>query len=375
MLAHVQAIERAERLSEGFRGRVPTADALRRLPDETIADLFAADLFGLATPRRYGGSELGPETWIEVTSRLAAACGSTGWVYGVLLGHMWLVSQFPVEAQTEVFCQSQALVASLVRLKGAAPRRVPGGFRLRGARGRFCSGIDHARWVVVGGSDLEDGDTPVPYWFLLPKADVTVVDDWFSVGLQGSGSKSIEVADAFIPEHRAIRQADLKTGLAPGRSVNTGALYRLPGFTWAFPLPATCLGIAREALRACRKLLRAKYATDLDAHSSTLATLGEAASDIEMAYQLLLNRARRLTESAERPYSPLEVVAHQRDIAFAVQRARRAVNQLMELSGGSGVYAAAAIERLWRDCNTSAAHGSFGWDTTMAAYGRALLEC
>jgi 3-hydroxy-9,10-secoandrosta-1,3,5(10)-triene-9,17-dione monooxygenase len=140
-------------------------------------------------------------------------------------------------------------------------------------------------------------------------------------------------------------------------------------------LPATCLGIAREALRVCRKLLRAKYATDLAAHPSTLATLGVAASDIEVAYQVLLNRAKRLTESAERPYSPLEAIAHQRDIAFAVQRARRAVNRLMELSGGSGVYAAAAIERLWRDCNASAAHGSFGWDTSMAAYGRALLEC
>jgi 3-hydroxy-9,10-secoandrosta-1,3,5(10)-triene-9,17-dione monooxygenase len=140
-------------------------------------------------------------------------------------------------------------------------------------------------------------------------------------------------------------------------------------------LPATCLGIAREALRVCRKLLRAKYATNLDAHASTLATFGLAASEIEVAYQVLLNRARRLTESAQRPYSPLEVVAHQRDIAFAVQRARRATNQLMESSGGSGVYAAAAIERLWRDCNASAAHGSFGWDATMAAYGRALVEC
>ena len=41
-----------------------------------VADLFAAGLFRLATPRIWGGCELGPETWIEVTARLAAACVS-----------------------------------------------------------------------------------------------------------------------------------------------------------------------------------------------------------------------------------------------------------------------------------------------------------
>jgi 3-hydroxy-9,10-secoandrosta-1,3,5(10)-triene-9,17-dione monooxygenase len=202
-----------------------------------------------------------------------------------------------------------------------------------------------------------------------------VTDDWFSVGLQGTGSKSIEVADAFIPEYRSIPQSVLRDGTAPGRAVNRGPLYSLPGSTWAFPLPATCLGIAHEAMRVTLDLLRARYARELDGQSALLATLGLAASDIELASQLLRARARRLMDTAEQPYTSLESAAHRRDIAFAVQRARRAVNQLLEISGGGGLYASARIERLWRDCNASAAHGSFGWDKTMAAYGRALLEC
>jgi 3-hydroxy-9,10-secoandrosta-1,3,5(10)-triene-9,17-dione monooxygenase len=354
-------------------------DRLRRIPDQTIADLFGSGLFGLATPCRWGGAELGPETWIEVTARLAAGCGSTGWVYGVLLGHMWLVSQFSADAQAEVFGRTDVLVASLVRLGGASPQRVAGGFRWRGARGRFCSGVDHARWIVVGGIATADAESDVehlqPRWFLIPISDVTVVDDWFSVGLRGTGSKSIEVADAFIPEHRSIPQSALRDGTAPGRTLNGGPLYALPGSTWAVPLPAACLGIAHEALQVTRGFLRAKFAGEFDGQSALFATLGVAASEIELAYQLLQDRARRLMDSVERPYSSLESIAHRRDIAFAVQRARRAVNRLLEIDGGGGLYASARIERLWRDCNASAAHGSFSWEATMAAYGRALLEC
>jgi alkylation response protein AidB-like acyl-CoA dehydrogenase len=375
-LTHAEALERAERLAGPLRERTRRTDALRRLPDETIADLFASGLFNLATPRTWGGCELGPETWIEVTARLAAACGSTGWVYGVLLGHMWLVSQFPVEAQAEIFGRPDVLVASLVRLGGAAPERVAGGFRLRGAAGRLCSGVDHAQWVVVGSHVTSaDGDAPRARWFLIPIADVRVVDDWFSVGLQGTGSKSIEVADAFIPDYRSIAQSALNDGTAPGRSVHSGALYRLPGSTWAFPLPATCLGIAQEAVRVTRDGFRARSEQHLGDQSALLATFGAAASEIDLAYQVLLRRASRLMQSANGADDSLESATHRRDIAFAVQRARRAVNQLMELSGGSGLYTAAIIERLWRDCNASAAHASFGWDTTMAAYGRALIGC
>ncbi len=78
-------------------------------------------------------------------------------------------------------------------------------------------------------------------------------------------------------------------------------------------------------------------------------------------------------DSADHPYAPLERARQRRDIAVAIRRARDGVNTIMELSGGSGVYQTAAMERIWRDCTASAAHASFGWDAAMTAYGRALV--
>jgi alkylation response protein AidB-like acyl-CoA dehydrogenase len=151
----------------------------------------------------------------------------------------------------------------------------------------------------------------------------------------------------------------------------------LPSSTWAFPLSATCLGIAREAVSVVRAALLRRFVDktelQLAEQSAVLATFAEAVSDIDVAHNLLLARARRLMETPAHPYTQLESAEQRRDIVYAVHRARYAVNQLMELSGGTGIYDDVPIQQLWRDCTASAAHASFGWNAGLAEYGRALL--
>lgn len=372
-----EALHRARDLAVCARVRAPQAEDRRQLPESTLAELLDSGLFGLATPRRWGGSELPPRVWVDVIAELSAACGSTGWVYGVLLGHMWLVSQFPYATQEEIFGTPGSLVASLVRLGGAAPRRVSGGYRWRGAAGAFCSGVDYAQWVVAGGTfETADGATE-SRWFLIPRSDIEIVDDWFTSGLRGTGSKSIRVADAFIPEHRSIDMRELDSGTAPGRALNPGALYRLPGSTWAFVLAATPIGVARGALESVRTHLGARL-DGLDPErvaeqSAVIGRFARAATDVDVAGLLLTDRAERLMASAEQPYTSLDRLVHRRDMAYAVQQARHAVNELMELSGGSGIYDTTTIQRQWRDANAAAAHFGLAWEPAAVAYGRGLL--
>ena len=79
-LSHAEAVRRAAALAPALRARLAQTDALRRIPDATVADLLDAGLFGLATPRAWNGAELWPETWVQVIVELASACGSTGLV-------------------------------------------------------------------------------------------------------------------------------------------------------------------------------------------------------------------------------------------------------------------------------------------------------
>ena len=123
-----EAIERARALKPVLRERVAETERLRRLPAENVADLLENGLYGLMTPKRFGGSELGSETMIDVTIELASACPSTGWVHMLWTAHMWLLALFPPESAGGAVEQPEhaRLVGGQHRRRGGARgRRLP----------------------------------------------------------------------------------------------------------------------------------------------------------------------------------------------------------------------------------------------------------
>lgn len=368
-------IARAHALGPRLRARAAQADAERRIPEETIGELHEAGLFGVLRPRTSGGEELGIATLLEVTAALAAACGSTGWVYGVLAGHGWLLNLFPIEAQQEIFADARALTATVFRLGGNVVR-VDGGYRLTEGSGRFCSGIDHASWVIVGSAVVGREAPPEPRFFVIPRKDVEVVDDWYSVGMRGTGSRSIRVRDTFIPEHRSVSIEALSRGESPGAEFHRAPLYRTPFQLVApFSIIGAPLGIARGALdvfkRGLEPLLAGLSETETAARSPTFARFAHAAAEIDAAYALVLADAARIDDST-RPedFSAIDKAQIPRDWAYAAQVSREAVSRLFSAAGGSATFDGSDIQRLWRDVNSASQHYAFVWDNAMSDFGR-----
>jgi 3-hydroxy-9,10-secoandrosta-1,3,5(10)-triene-9,17-dione monooxygenase len=374
-----EAIERVEALLPAFRARAAGTEAERRISDETIAELREQGLFGIATPKAFGGSELGFAALVEVSFRLASACGSTGWVFGVLTGHNWMVSLLPQNAQDEVFGDPRALTASVFRMGGKV---VPadGGFRLTGGEGKFCSGIDFADWVVVGNAVQRADAPPEPRFFLIPKSSVEIVDDWFTTGMRGTGSRSIRVADAFIPEHRSMLVADMARGTTPGALLHA----RSPGYSVPFPIAqpfsliGNPLGMAKGALDAFAQSVAKKLAgyapEQVGEQGASFARLSRAAAEIDAARALVLGDAAFLDRTTEpSKLSALDRTRIQRDFAYAAQQCRYAVTSLFEASGGTGIYDGSVVQRFWRDCNSASAHTAFNWDDASGGFARALL--
>src|SRR5205814_9334078 len=81
----------AEALVPVLRERAPRAEELRRLPDETIADLHRTGLFRILQPGRVGGSELPFRSIVELVAVIGRGCGSTAWVLANLAAHHWLL--------------------------------------------------------------------------------------------------------------------------------------------------------------------------------------------------------------------------------------------------------------------------------------------
>lgn len=371
------ALEVARSLKIDLALRAEQTEDLRSVPAESIAQLMDSGLFGVVTPRRWGGSELGFGTMLEVQTELASACTSTGWVYGVLAGHTWLASLFPPKAQEEVFEDPRSLIASLIRLGGQPPQRVEGGFRWQGGTGKFCSGIDHSNWVLVGGQVTEEDGSSEAWYFLIPAADIEIIDDWHAVGLKGTGSKSLLVKDAYIPAHRAVRFSDLGSGNAPGAVLHDAGHYTLPYDTvWPLSLAGAPIGAAVGALNALVQSTTARVAglppAAQASNATAFARIAQASAQIAAARALLLSDAAAADEARKgATFTLAEKAARSRNLAFAIQQCREAVNTLYQASGGSGVYLSGEMQRWWRDVNAASQHVAFTWDLAAVAYGRA----
>src|SRR5690606_30557892 len=114
----------------------------------------------------------------------------------------------------------------------------------------LSSGVYHAEWVMRGGFEDETaGRNGRALSALMPTRDVRIIDDCTVVGLAGSGSKSVEVKDVFVPEHRLLDKQANDEGRSPGAQFYTAPVTRLPrGGVSAVSYTAVVVGVAQGFL-------------------------------------------------------------------------------------------------------------------------------
>lgn len=367
---------RTEALVPRLREREPAAEALRRLPDETVRDLVETGLIRATLPSRLGGTEIDYRTMMELVAILAHGCASTAWVACNFLSCTFKLALWPQEAQDEVWNGTlDALLTGTLVFPAGRARRVDGGYRLSG-KWPFGSGIDHAHWNFFAAME-EDGTFGM---FLVPKSDYTIIDTWRAAGLRATGSHHIAVDDMFVPDHRRLRVEDTRHGNSPGNAVNTGAVYRLPLFSMFFTwVGAAVLGIAEAAVEdyvAATKSRLANYSGQRIADYGTVqVNLAEAMSSVEAARRLYLqncDEAMAIAEAGDLPTLE-QRVRYRAEGAFAANLCCRAVDLVFTASGGGGLYDDNSLSRAFRDIHAARAHITQNWEPNATTHGRVAL--
>jgi 3-hydroxy-9,10-secoandrosta-1,3,5(10)-triene-9,17-dione monooxygenase len=182
-------LPRVDALLPGIAARAAKTDRDRRVPDETIAELTKAELLNVLLPTSLDGLEADFSVFSAITHRLAAACGSTAWVYVVLAETAWIAALFPKKAQDEAWerAADPVFCASIVPFGKAT--KVDGGYRIDG-RWSYLSGSDHASWVVLSATaDQETGQGNIVD-VLVRKSEIEMLDDWHVLGLAGTASNA-----------------------------------------------------------------------------------------------------------------------------------------------------------------------------------------
>ena len=362
-----------------LRERAYRAERDRRMPDETHREFVEAGFYRQFQPTRYGGHEMDLALMVDMCAELGRGCGSSTWLFSNIASHSWIAGMHYPETQDELWGNNpEALIASSFPTASSKVTAVEGGLVVDGTWS-FSSGIDQADWNSMQIMVARDGAPPEARFALIPKSEFEVVDDWFVNGLAATGSRSLIVREAFIPERRTLRALDMQGGWSPGCEVNPSPLYRLP--LWAIGVKlfsGTAIGIARGAIEVMEDDLRSRRSVggvSMNELQSVHLRIAESAAEVEAAWALMRADCAEATAATEAGEDfPLDTrVRWRRNDAFAGKLCIAAVERLYPLAGGRGLGMDSAFQRSWRDVHAATSQITMAWDINATNYGKARM--
>jgi 3-hydroxy-9,10-secoandrosta-1,3,5(10)-triene-9,17-dione monooxygenase len=361
-------LDRAQALAPVLRERAFDAENARRISKETIDDLKSAGLFRVLQPAAYGGYEMDPQVFMDISMIIGSGCPSTGWVYAVIGVHNWQLGLMSKQAQDDVWGADQdTLISSSYTPRGTV-EIVEGGYLVSG-RWSFSSGSDHAQWVILGGVATQDDGTVRRLCFLLPRSDYEIDDVWHVIGLRGTGSNDIVVDKAFVPDYRTHAYTS-------GSVTSDSPIYQLPfASVFTFGITAPLLGAAQGALdehiQWTAERVRITRGTRVAEEPFSQARVAEAFGELDGArLQMRRDLDDMMALARDGKEIPIEIRARGRlDQVRATQLAASAVDRVFQNSGGRVLHELNPIQRAWRDIHAGSQHNSNVPEPMLMAFG------
>lgn len=374
-----------------FRDRALEAERAGRVSDETIAELGAAGVFRIGTPREYGGYELPVADQLEVITEVAKWDGSTAWVVWVGATQNWIGVGCGPKVAEEVFDTSSAgpylaAVGHLPTTRGKA-RRVEDGWIVSGGPWPFASNALWTPWVNLGVMVEGDGQ-PYLAGVQVSREDLKWLDDWHVAGMCGSGSNGVALTrdEILVPAHRCVPMTEIVTG---SRGIQLkGSLWKAPTLGWGFSTMAgMSIGLAEGVLQrfldraAGRPIRGTSYQDQLQA-PLTHHVLAQVHLKLRAAKLMTRANAEETDWMGQRAAAlgspdPEELQEFSIRVRLEAAEAARLCAEAIELmqrnSGSSAIQVAEPIQRAWRDARVVTLHGALNLESLCENYGRLMV--
>ena len=370
-------VARVTALGPRIRERAREAEVQGRLTDDVFAALVETGVFRALTPKRWGGLGLGVRCLCDLARALARFDASAAWVTAFLVEHNWMLCRLGLAAQQELFASGRGYVlASAPLAPGGSAVRVPGGFRAQG-RWRYASGVAHAEWTLAC-CTVEEAGEAVRWMFLLPLAEVRILDEWHVSGMCATSSTNLTAKDLFVPEARALELARFYSARDHPGAAHEEAIYRypiLPGLLAM--LAAIAVGSAEGALELARAKLSetAPWGVRRIDRAPSRARWAAAHQDVRCAallYEALLAGVIATGEQG-RALDLVEDGQLALDIASVTHLAKGAIASLVDGCGSGTFSLDDPLQRFHRDVTVMASHLGNDWDVVTERGARFVL--
>ncbi|WP_018147932.1 acyl-CoA dehydrogenase family protein [Henriciella marina] len=378
---HAQ-ISGQENLAEKARGlqtvlgeRADEAEVGRKLPQDLADELSRSGFYAMCNPLVDGGAAVSPVDYAAAIEALAQGDAAPAWCSFIATTAALGMAFSESESVRQLLNAPGVITAGVFAPMGRAVEAEQDGVRGYRVNGRWAwgSGSQNADWVS-GGCFLanKDGELvmsdkggPIQLAPIFAADQLHFIDTWHVTGLKGTGSTDFEVRDAFVPADRVTRGF--------GRTRQDEAIFRFPAFgLLAIGIASVALGAARGALEDFYDLAGAKKPSG---SRKTLAEKALTHRDVALAEADIRQGRAFFYEAIEAAWAaalegPVSIDTR-RDLRLAttsaVQSAKRAVDRIYELAGGTAVYSQSPIQRRFRDVHVATQHimvGASTWETT-----------
>jgi alkylation response protein AidB-like acyl-CoA dehydrogenase len=354
-----------------IRERAPIHDRDNTFPDADLAELREAGYLSILVPAELGGAGLGLAEASVLQQRLAGAAPATAlavnmhlvWtgVAKVLADRGIDALRFVQEgaAAGEVFAFGISEAGNDLVLFGsgtdAAPR-ADGGYAFTGTK-IFTSLAPVWTQLGLHGLDTTSPDAPKMVYAFVPRDEeaagrVITRDDWDTLGMRGTQSRTTELHGAVAPADRVARRTD------PGP--NPDPLVFGIFSVFEILLASVYTGVARRALdvavdaagRRTSKKSGKPYSQDPDIRWR-IAGMALAYDALPPQLDALARDVDERADHGARWFSLLAGLTHR-----AVVAAKSIVDDAVLVAGGSSYFASHELGRLYRDVLAGLFHPS-----------------
>lgn len=360
------------------------AEADRDLSPDCFSALVESGALRLFAPRRAGGLEAGYRTYVEVTLRLATACGSSAWLSFILNHADWQIGQMGQAVQDRVWANGAGakVAVPLAPSPGWTAERVAGGTRVSG-EWPYSSGSTHVQWVLVAFPLI--GEDGIPYdnrIGLVPADALTVRDTWRVSGMAATGSHTLVLDEVFIPDVLTITFSEIL-----GHRFHTphthealyhmdaGTIFHVATFVPVLALTKAAFDLTLERITRQPKPMTYSFYPDTTKSPSTQQAMARASWLIDTALEQTRATADAIDARAQTtaPFPPLERARFAMRAAQGERLCREAMDLLLDVQGAGSFALSNPVQRIWRDMHIASRHGLSVPGLKEELYGRALL--
>lgn len=360
-------VDRARALAPTLTANAPRHDAEGTFVSESYAALRDAGLLRAAVPTELGGDGATIAELAALQRELAHHCGSTALASSmhqhVVAFTAWRYRRgLPgAEATLRRVAEEGIVLVSTGGGDYTQPRgeavKVDGGYRVSGTK-RFASlsEVGTVMSTMFTYDDPERGPRVLNMAVPIAVDGVTVGSNWDTLGMRGTASNDIEIADVFVPDDKVL--ADRPYGVIdPPLQVISSI---------AFPIvSAVYLGVAESAYAAALPFAARRGEDPL-----LQRQVGLMAHRLRVAGWALDGALAAVGDDpAPSLETVVQVMAAKREIAEA---GIEVTDLAMEVAGGPAYFKGSVIERAYRDVRAAKFHPLTPEDTLVQA-GRLAL--